>query len=236
MSIERFADYVNQAPGLLCIKDTNLVLRACSPQLAKLIGYKTPLDVVGMTDFDMKCDAVQGAEQFIAQDKDALARGENVSINVYTYANGNKVVMYGQKTPLIYKGETLGLNILGYDLTHLNNIATQFFCLVEKDGSFLTINQKRAASYTFHDTFPGSNLTKMESMCLFYIIRGKSNKEIAEILRLSHRTIEGKVTEIKYKMQCDCRNQLIEKALQRGYLEILIKRLLFGNNLSLTIG
>lgn len=236
MNLEQFADYVNQAPGLLCLKDKGSVIRGCSPQFAKLIGYKTPNAAQGITDFDMKCEAAQGADQFVAQDKDAWVRGENTSINVYTYATGNKMIMYGQKTPCIHQGEVIGLNVLGHDLTHLNNVATQFLFLVENDGHFLTVNQKKASSYTFHDTFPGSDLTKMESMCLFYIIRGKSNKEIAEILHLSARTIEGKVTEIKYKMQCDCRNQLIEKAVKMGYLEIIIKRLLSCCNLSLTIG
>ncbi len=70
-------DYINQAPGLVCVKDKQSVIQACSPQFAHLVGYETPEKTQGMTDFDMRCNAVCGAKKFVAQDKDALIRGEN---------------------------------------------------------------------------------------------------------------------------------------------------------------
>ena len=110
MNRHNLVDYINQAPGLICIKDTQSVVQACSPQFAHLVGYESSEKTQGMTDFDIRCDAVRGAEKFIAQDKDALMRGENKSINIYTYSNGNKMVMYGQKTPLIFDDEIVGLS------------------------------------------------------------------------------------------------------------------------------
>lgn len=228
-------DYINQAPGLICIKDKQSIIQACSPQFAHLVGYDSPEETQGMTDFDIRCDAVHGADKFIAQDKDAFTRGENKSINIYTYSNGNKVVMYGQKTPLIFDDEVVGLNITAQDLTHLSNIANKFILLLKSDGNFLSIDEKKAATYIFHDTYPGDLLTKKESMCLFYIVRGKSNKEISQLLNLSCRTIEGKIVAIKNKMQCDSRNQLIENALQKGYLDIIINQILFCDDISLNL-
>jgi DNA-binding CsgD family transcriptional regulator len=226
MSMEHFNDYVNQAPGLLCIKNKSSVIQACSKELCKLIGYRNSVETYGITDFDMKCEAANGAQQFVEQDQDALIRGENIAINIYNYVNGNKVIMYSKKTPLIYCGEVYGINAIGYDLTHLNTITNQFILLLENDKNFLTLSQKKMTSYTFYDRYPIEKLSKKESMCLFYVLRGKTNKEIAEILHLSSRTVEGKMTEIKAKMQCDSRNQLVEKAIQNGFLEIIIKSLM----------
>ncbi|MDF1827781.1 MAG: LuxR C-terminal-related transcriptional regulator [Legionellaceae bacterium] len=228
-------DYINQAPGLICIKDKQSVIQACSPQFAQLVGYKNPEEIQGMTDFDMRCDAVSGADKFIAQDKDAFIRGENKSINIYTYADGKKVVMYGEKKPLIFDNEVVGLNITAQDLTHLGNLANKFILLLKSDGNFLSVDEKKAATYVFHDTYPGDLLTQKESMCLFYIVRGKSNKEISQILNLSCRTVEGKVVAIKQKMRCDSRHQLIEHALQKGYLDIIINQILFCDDVSLDL-
>ncbi|MCR9191277.1 MAG: LuxR C-terminal-related transcriptional regulator [Gammaproteobacteria bacterium] len=230
-----FIDYVNQAPGLVLIKDKASVIQACSPQWAQLIGYDSPEAVQGITDFEMRCDAVRGAEAFIDQDKDALTRGENRSINIYTYTNGNKIVMYGQKTPLVLDEEVVGINAFAQDLTQLGSLASRFILLLEKDGRFLSVDAKKANTYIFHDTYPDDFLTKKESMCLFYILRGKSNKDISHILNLSCRTVEGKIISIKKKMGCDSRNQLIEHALHKGYLDIIIKELLFCDDISLIL-
>lgn len=227
--------YVNQIPGLACLKNRESTILACSPQFTHLIGYESPDKTHGITDYDMRCGAVSGADKFIAQDKDALNRGENRSVNVYTYSDGNKTVMYGHKTPLVLDGDMIGLNVIAQNLTHSNNIANKFIMLLENDSHFLSIKNKKAATYVFQDTYADDLLSKKESMCLFYIVRGKSNKEIAQILNLSCRTIEGKIITIKGKMQCDSRNQIIEKALQKGYLEIIINQLFSNDNFSLNL-
>ena len=45
-------------------------------------------------------------------------------------------------------------------------------------------------------------LTKREIDCIRLLAIGKSAKEIACYLRISHRTAEGYINNIKYKLQC----------------------------------
>jgi DNA-binding NarL/FixJ family response regulator len=67
------------------------------------------------------------------------------------------------------------------------------------------------------------------------LIRGYSYKEIGDKLNLSARTIEDKISSIKDKMNCTSKSQVIEKALNKGYLNIFISELLKLDNISLNI-
>lgn len=66
------------------------------------------------------------------------------------------------------------------------------------------------------DTNPYS-LSKRELQCMFYILRGKSNREIADELKLSKRTIDFYMENIKNKFGCLSKSELIIKAIEIGY-------------------
>lgn len=57
-------------------------------------------------------------------------------------------------------------------------------------------------------------LTKRQMDCLIHLIKGKTIKQIAQILQLSPRTIEHYLNAIRAKLDCDSRSQLIYKAIQ----------------------
>jgi DNA-binding CsgD family transcriptional regulator len=223
---EDHIDFVNQAPGIMCLKDMGSVFQACSPQGVELLGYEKASDIQGTTDFDIKCDAVKGAKEFVLHDQDVMRRGSSSTLNLHTYADGCVTIVLMQKKTLLDRENIVGVTGVGCDVTHVNNIAGQLLSLLEHDGNFITVDQKKSASYTFHDNYPGDGLTPKESICLFYILRGKSNKQISLILSISQRTVEAHVTKIKNKLQCHSRSQLIENSLTKGYLKIIISRLL----------
>lgn len=231
------SDLVSQSPGIVMLKGADSVIHGCSYQMAKLAGFDNPSEMQGLRDEDMRCDAAAGAEQFVSQDQYALTHGEHRSIDIYTYADGNKVIMYGEKKALMQNGKAIGVYASGHDLTHLNSIANHFLGLLQSDGKFLSYKNTQTASYSYQlaDSYPDIDLTMSESLCLFYVLRGKSNKEIARILNLSFRTIDGRVEAIKQKLDCHSKYQLIEYAQQRGYLSIILRQLLLNNNLSLSL-
>ena len=57
-------------------------------------------------------------------------------------------------------------------------------------------------------------LTKRENTCLFYMVRGKTAKEIAGLLFISKRTVEKHIEHIKNKFNCTTKSQLIEKVIE----------------------
>ena len=54
-----------------------------------------------------------------------------------------------------------------------------------------------------------SYLTKREVECLIWIALGKSSQEVADILMVSHRTVETHLVNIKQKFNCNKISQII---------------------------
>lgn len=60
-------------------------------------------------------------------------------------------------------------------------------------------------------------LTNRQIECLFYILSGRTAKEIATLLDLSYRTIETYTEVIKRKFKCSTKPDLIRKLLPREF-------------------
>lgn len=76
------------------------------------------------------------------------------------------------------------------------------------------------------DNNSSSLLTARQSECMFFLLRGKTAKEIARILNLSFRTVEGHIEGIKYKLVCSTKSELISKAIAEEYMNIIPTSLL----------
>lgn len=63
-------------------------------------------------------------------------------------------------------------------------------------------------------------LTPREKECLCFILRGKTAKEIAGLMSISFRTVEFHIMNIKEKLNCSSRSQLIEYSIDNGYLNM----------------
>lgn len=63
-----------------------------------------------------------------------------------------------------------------------------------------------------------SNLTEREKEVLEHIALGYTNKEIAEILTLSVKTVESHKTRIMEKIQCQKRSEMVRYAIENGYI------------------
>lgn len=60
-------------------------------------------------------------------------------------------------------------------------------------------------------------LTKREIDCAKLVVQGKMNRAIAEILFISHRTVETHIESLKTKTNCKDRNSLINYLLASGF-------------------
>ncbi len=62
-------------------------------------------------------------------------------------------------------------------------------------------------------------LSEREAECLIWMARGKTNWEIAEILRLSEKTIQTYLENIKRKLGVYTKTQAVVKAIMRGLIK-----------------
>lgn len=63
--------------------------------------------------------------------------------------------------------------------------------------------------------FPiGKGLTSREKECAAYLIKGYSSKEIGKALTISYRTVEQHLDNMKFKLNCKTKTQLVAKLLE----------------------
>ncbi|MBU0455875.1 MAG: helix-turn-helix transcriptional regulator [Pseudomonadota bacterium] len=74
----------------------------------------------------------------------------------------------------------------------------------------------------------GVKLSVKEGECVYYLLRGMTAKEIGEIVHRSKRTIEGHFLNIKNKLNCSKKSELIEKLWESGFPFTAITEVLYG--------
>jgi len=61
-----------------------------------------------------------------------------------------------------------------------------------------------------------------ETECLMYFLKGKTMREISEILGISLKTVGTYIDRLKAKLNCSTKSQLISKAIEIGLQEELL--------------
>jgi DNA-binding CsgD family transcriptional regulator len=79
--------------------------------------------------------------------------------------------------------------------------------------------------YSINKNPANINLTSKELEALFYVLRGKSAKFIADAMNISIRTAEFHIDNIKIKFTCRSKNELICNAINQGYMSVLPKNI-----------
>lgn len=68
--------------------------------------------------------------------------------------------------------------------------------------------------YYLGNLYPGVYFTQRETQTIYFLLRGNTIVEVAEILGLSRRTIEFYLKNMKSKLNCHSKSELISKVLQ----------------------
>lgn len=225
----------DRMPGLCGCKDENSVFMYGNAAYAAAVGVQHHLDLIGRTDYDMPCDTSACAALFIAQDRDVMNNAQPLRIlDIHPFADGEWRAYLFSKTPLIEKGQIVGTIFQGIDIT-----STRIFEL----GSML--GQIRAdmgpnpshdqQSFVIDHRRNPIDLTDREAEILFFLIRGKSCKDIASFVELSPRTVEQHISHLRDKFVAGSRRELIDRAIHMGYLSFIPERI-FKRQLSVVLG
>ncbi len=79
--------------------------------------------------------------------------------------------------------------------------------------------ERHSAQYNLGEPFSYTYFTQREADCVFHLLQGKTMTEIGQILKLSPRTVEYYLTNIKKKLNCRKKNELIDKVLTTQFLD-----------------
>tara|TARA_R110000868_G_scaffold410505_4_gene698895 strand:- start:144359 stop:145027 length:669 start_codon:yes stop_codon:yes gene_type:complete len=200
---------LNQLPGIIGFKNVNSIYMGGNDKLATLMGYKAAEDIQGCRDTDVRSEIAELANDFIKQDKNVMQHGEQQHIDIGHHASGDLRIHLSTKKPLYNdKHKLIG--------TVFNCIALQPSILKTLQAIIKKTNAPVFYQLTTHDS--EYDLSNRELECLFYLLRGHTAKMIANKLQLSPKTVEYYTEQLKNKLDCTTKPELIEKAIEMGFM------------------
>jgi len=212
-NIDSLNSFINSFPGLVVWKDTNLIYKLVNRVGADLLGLKKNDDCIGKTDHDFKYPAKDIIDVFIKMDRTTVATGKPFKmIEFIEYNNCSKVFITTGNVIRSKRNTIVGIAIYALDITN-SNLINVLSPLIKKDNKLFLSNKSKQFTYIIEENITAQNLSKRETECLFYILRGRTAKETAKALNLSYRTVETHVESIKEKLNSSTKSQLIEKAI-----------------------
>jgi DNA-binding CsgD family transcriptional regulator len=218
---------LSQMPGGIFIKnvgETSSSYLYTNPMMTKVLGYNKLEEVIGIHDYDMRSPASEAAELFNINDKKILSDGARTFLNVYPYPYGKTIGLYVIKAPYTSENreeKTVICNAI--PIFRNQNILHQ---LTSVQGF------KSGGIYEFSHNYDDLDLSKRQAECFYFTLKGKSTKEIARILSISARTVQGHIEEVKLKLSVRTRSELFDFAFEHGLTQI-IPTTLFQNEIFL---
>ncbi len=208
---------LEQLPGYVYLQNKESHCLACNSAIANWFGYNHPKDILGRSVFDIPI-IEHLAEGFYNQNLEAYQQEKQLKMLEFTYDKNNEffACLIIKKPFYDSKGNKLGVIGQGFDLDQNSIIKLSQVIL-----NTTKANRIENGSYYIENQVDEYNLTPRETECLFYLLRGKTTKEIGSILSLSPRTIESYLDSIKLKMNCHKKGAVIEKAINSGLLYLI---------------
>ena len=193
-------------------KDTQLRHLGCNANLAHALKLNHPEDIVGLKDSDFPIHTEQDYLFHFQNDQLALL-GKTIKI----------VHLYKESAYLITKKPLNDTNnsIIGviYHCQELEN--PNFFLQLHRTDKKHYSATSSISHYKIQSEHNPFHFSKREKECIFYMLRGKTTKQISELLNLSKRTVDYYIENIKNKTGCRTKSELLITAIESGYMDII---------------
>jgi len=216
-----------QLPGIIGFKDKDSVFLGCNKNAANITGFSSMDDYVGRTDYELRCDAVKSAKIFRSHDRIAMKEGKSITLEIHRYGDQRIHAFLVNKSAIFNNSGCLfGTSFNGIDATSILSMDIGKLMLEDYRrfyGNKHCIAQVQSVGCASFDI----KLTRRESECIFYLIRGKTAKEIAAILSRGQRTIETHLENLKKKFGVNTKSALIDAAIASGYMNHFPEHFLF---------
>lgn len=215
--------------SLLWKKDINSIYLESNSLCASMFGYKRPEEVVGVRDEDIPCKISELAEIFQKHDREVISTGRSKRVlEVLQTANNVWKIFLVTKNPLLDQDrQIVGTSAYSIDIT-------KPFIALNRGFTNIPINNHFQSSYIVDNYFGESELSPRQSVCLFYLLHGKTIKQIGKLLNISPRTVETHLEKLKLKFNCRTKGELIDQALSQKF-DTIIPEFLFKQQLAIEL-
>jgi DNA-binding CsgD family transcriptional regulator len=202
---------VETSTGTVYWKDKNSVYLGINKEFLTTANTDSMEKVIGRSDLDMIWQ--QQAASLVKNDQEVMVTGAT-KVMIEHVASATKPTNYycSHKTPLCGRnGNIIGVIGVSYALDDIDSIYAALNDITALFNPSVTLQVNKLAAM-FADSL-NFKLSKRQVDCLFYLVKGKTMKQIASILGLSYKTVEHYLETVKNKLSCHSRAELIAKAL-----------------------
>ena len=189
-------------------KDKNLKYLFCNENLAEAAGLDSPSQIIGKTDYDKK--KKKHADFYRRGDVKAISGETKVNIpEIQSRPKGIANILV-TKTQLMDNNENC-VGVIGsyVDITG--------YLLTKKEGKFDLDKQR----FYLGEPFCNEYLTRRELEVFRYILYGYTLKKIASLLKISLLTARWYVHNLKIKLQCHSKAEIMSVAIKHGLTYVL---------------
>lgn len=215
-------------PGFIAVTDMQSRTIYTNSYTARLFGFGSKDKMLGKGPFDMCCPAVDSAHLFMEQDEIVRETQKTLTmLDIHVYADGASKVLLTKKNPYYEEGKLAGSVYLCTEM-YIDSLMKLTSLLMNSDKKY-HLHSETGRSYQIMppDLHPTLSMREME--CVFYILRGGTQKTIAKKINLSPRTVESYINSAKLKLNCRSKNQLIESCLAKGYINYIPSSIITKN-------
>jgi len=106
------------------------------------------------------------------------------------------------------------------EVLNRNSRTTFLFTNLGQSSHKKKTDKKREARkmYNLGKSFEGTHFSKREAECMVYLLKGKSSKNVAKKLKLSPRTVEYYIENMKKKLKCRTKFELVDLVMDSDFL------------------
>ena len=214
-------------PGFFCITDEHSRYLTANTRLSNCFGFSSTDQMIGLTYSQIKCRAADIADQWIQEDTLTLESNEsNKFVSYACTANDTWRLVIGEKKPFTNSHNQPGLMMHFLELTHLGVL--DVFPWLKKQNGF-PIKEQFSAQLVKQSPSPTQEpFSSLESECLFFLLRGKTLRQMGELLALSVSAVEKLVYRLKCQFNCFNKSELIAAAIDGGYLNMIPETLFYS--------
>ncbi len=212
-------------PGCFSVVNLDNHFIAANDNRIKLFGFKRLEQLVGKHYSELPCKAALQANVHDQQNKQVYQTGNLKFLDYTCYVDDTWKLFIGEKKILFDANKNV-LGVCGHsiDITNSKLIDIAPFLMENQQGK--TIFRKKQFCYTLSDKNDDGLLSQRQQECLFFLLKGKTAKEIGKLLKLSSRTVESYIDHIKFKFNVSSKAELIDYAISQGYINILPESLI----------
>jgi DNA-binding CsgD family transcriptional regulator len=230
MNYETSRDIFEQLPGYIGWKDKNLYHLGCNRNLAAVLRLEDTAQIIGLKDQDL-IDHNDESDSFHKKN-DLLVLHGNIVKGIHRSSTpyDGSLFLFVKKPIFDNSNQISGLIYYCHEFFASSTFSNIFEINIKNCSADFIPSHYRIAS---QDNV--CNLSERELECLFFILRGKSAKQIGEYIRLSKRTVESYIENVKNKFGCHSKSELIIKALRMEYMSIIPPRFLQNDFVNILI-